>query len=209
MTHSGAIVQYGVPPTLQDIALSTSRMPRFAGHTRQWWTVLDHHLFVYAMMARDGMPPSVLLAGLLHDAHEALTGDVPTAMKPEELRRTQRQLDDTLIVPAHYGWQLMWDIATARVKEYDSRALHAEAVVIGPPALEKLLPGSYTTVMGVPGQPDPRDVHELKHLLAAGDLSQPSTIWMNEKAPNVARWLRLVGCLQAELRGHTSMCAEQ
>src|SRR5689334_18815131 len=87
-------------PSLVDIAVALSRMPRFAGHTNRWFSVLDHTMFGYGIIMGEGRPgvgplfgPIVQRAWLLHDAHEALTGDVPTDIKGDDLRRTQEELD--------------------------------------------------------------------------------------------------------------------
>lgn len=56
---------------LCDIALSLSNMNRAAG--RFPWSVAQHSLLVARML-----PPELVLEGLLHDAHEAITGDIPT-----------------------------------------------------------------------------------------------------------------------------------
>jgi len=85
-------------PTLEDIAIQTGRMPRFAGATRPWWSVLHHH-FVCGRLADEvgiasGIGASLLkLYAMLHDAHEAITGDVPKGVKPEALSEYQKELD--------------------------------------------------------------------------------------------------------------------
>lgn len=134
MTHSGAMVSMrdGVP-SLEDIALALSRIPRFGGHCRTPWTVLNHSL-VCERIARDmGVSRYARLACLLHDAHEAITGDVPSPLKVPQIKVLQGKLDDR-IYRAHFPWPVAyWD--TPLVHEVDYRALLAEAVTVGPPGI--------------------------------------------------------------------------
>lgn len=69
--------------SLLDIAHSLSRLQRWNGHTAQPYTVAEHSLLVADIMERrHGVrSPVTLLAGLMHDAHEYLTGDLSTPMK--------------------------------------------------------------------------------------------------------------------------------
>jgi hypothetical protein len=118
-------------PSLIDIAVSLSRQPRFAGHCRRWWSVLDHTLFGADLLHADGDEayPTLRLAWLLHDAHEAITGDIPTTFKTESMRWAQGDLD-TRIHRAFYTSDNCWH---SEVKAIDKRCLTAEAYVVGPP----------------------------------------------------------------------------
>lgn len=60
---------------LNDIAVSLARTMRFNGQTMRPLSVLEHS-FVVMKLA----PPRLRLAALLHDAHEALTGDITRPM---------------------------------------------------------------------------------------------------------------------------------
>lgn len=60
--------------TIEEIAESLARTCRFNGHLG-WETVAVHSVRVARRL--DGERPAVRLAALLHDAHEAYTGDVP------------------------------------------------------------------------------------------------------------------------------------
>lgn len=58
-----------------DIAAALSKMCRFGGHTTQFYSVAEHSVEVARLLADRGHRASVCLFGLLHDAHEAYTGD--------------------------------------------------------------------------------------------------------------------------------------
>lgn len=60
--------------TVEEIAESLARQCRFNGHLG-WESVAVHSVRVARRL--EHMPPPVRLAALLHDAHEAYTGDVP------------------------------------------------------------------------------------------------------------------------------------
>lgn len=68
--------------SLGDIARSLSRIPRFVGHTvgDTPWSVAQHSLLVESLMPDESVPDE-RLAALLHDAHEAYVGDLPSPVK--------------------------------------------------------------------------------------------------------------------------------
>jgi uncharacterized protein len=66
-----------------DIAHALANINRFTGHAMRPYSVAEHSLLVVEIMEREfGVrQPGPLLAGLLHDAHEAYTGDLSSPMK--------------------------------------------------------------------------------------------------------------------------------
>lgn len=134
MTYSGEMVgvDFGVP-TLDDISLALSRITRFGGHCRSEWSVLQHSLVCATLAASAGSTPRAVLAALLHDAHEAITSDVPSPVKPDGLKATQAKLDKRImdeLFPGGYAAYLVEDTHAV-----DFRALIAEAVTVGPPRI--------------------------------------------------------------------------
>lgn len=148
ITYSGRFVEVGPTgevPTLADIALALSRLPRFAGHTRRWWSVLDHSLYCYHLaldysyaMGLSGFGRrSLTMAALLHDAHEAVTADVPSPFKPMTMKAHQVALDVRIMDVLYPGGHLSFATWHNIVAMLDRRALLAEALVIGPPAVNR------------------------------------------------------------------------
>jgi len=83
-TASGRRVNLSSPApdmiSVEDIAGALSRICRFGGHTREFYSVAQHSVLVSAMIDHFGRP-DLRLIGLHHDSHEAYLGDMPTPLK--------------------------------------------------------------------------------------------------------------------------------
>lgn len=60
-----------------DIAMSLGKIARFNGHTQQHASVAQHSILVSFLLEGTGFE----MEGLMHDAAEAITGDISTPMK--------------------------------------------------------------------------------------------------------------------------------
>lgn len=199
MTHSGVLVtpENANVPTLLDIALGLSRQPRFAGQCRRWWTVLDHSLFAAELAARDGESDRTVLAVLLHDAHEALTGDIPTSLKTEQQRAVQRALDIRIATAYFPGGPAAFARQNDQIKKYDQRALCAEAVEIGPPPLKLLSSKEFRSHFGA--LPRVRDCEIMRELLSDALVGRPEVIELGVEAPNVRQYVEMCAMIRASL----------
>jgi len=112
-------------PSLNTIGISLSRLVRFAGHQEGVYSVLAHSLTVAELM-----PPGEEIFGLMHDAQESLTSDVPRPMKCEQHSAIEDALYERICrahgVPHPYPKGVY-----ARVRVNDNKALVAEATIIG------------------------------------------------------------------------------
>lgn len=69
--------------TAIDIAWSLSQQNRFLGRCLRPYSVAEHSLLVCEIAEREfGLDIHGQMAALMHDAHEAYTGDVPSPHKP-------------------------------------------------------------------------------------------------------------------------------
>jgi hypothetical protein len=67
---------------LLDIAHHLSQLNRFTGACSRPYSVAEHSLLVCHLVEQQGVrTPAVLLAALMHDAHEAYTADLSSPMK--------------------------------------------------------------------------------------------------------------------------------
>jgi hypothetical protein len=84
VTASGRRVDLDAPQieaiSIRDIAASLAKLCRFCGATHVFYSVAQHSVLVSDACASTGDPLTQLYA-LLHDAHEAYTGDVVSPLK--------------------------------------------------------------------------------------------------------------------------------
>ena len=87
LTVTGAVVDLRLADpsaiSVLDIAHSLSLLNRYHGHTNRPYSVAEHSLMVVEIMERELAlhDPGALLAGLLHDAHEAYIADLASPLK--------------------------------------------------------------------------------------------------------------------------------
>lgn len=85
-TYSGLYISIENPDPVSvfaiDIAVGLSREPRFAGHTKKFYSVAEHSIWC-AQKIEELHPgyPGLAFKALLHDAHEAYLKDIPTPLK--------------------------------------------------------------------------------------------------------------------------------
>lgn len=85
-TYSGVAFDLRAPSAaairVEDVAHSLAYQCRFGGHVRRHYSVAQHSVLVALLVwQRSGRDANAALHGLLHDAHEAFTGDVKKPIK--------------------------------------------------------------------------------------------------------------------------------
>lgn len=79
-TYSGNFIDFRRPESydypIKEIAHALGNTGRMAGHTVSFYSVAQHSVIVARSLA-----PEFQLQGLMHDAHEAYVGDVPSPLK--------------------------------------------------------------------------------------------------------------------------------
>lgn len=132
ITTSGIIVDPGMDsaPAAMDIAVGMCRITRYAGAL---WCPLSVHSILAAEMAFQRAGEHRLWAyGLLHDAHEIVTGEVVRAWKPTELKTRETELDSRIFPKFGLKKSEMNEIKHL-VSEADEKALCLEATLLGLP----------------------------------------------------------------------------
>lgn len=138
-THSGRhISTAGGEPSILDIAIGGSRITRFAGQGQQFFSVLAHMMWMDDLYCERLANPddATRLAILLHDAHEAVTSDIPSPLKTGMQKVLQEDLDKRIFNRYYHifgGWNdFVGSPAQIEVKALDYRTLLAEFWEIGP-----------------------------------------------------------------------------
>lgn len=128
-TQSGGRFDFARPTPamfkIEDIAGALSRICRFGGHGKMFYSVAEHCLEVHRVTERLGGDG---LAGLLHDAQEAYLGDCVTPLKA--LLPDYRKLEAKLVACIAKKWGV--DIHDSRIKNADRIMLWAEGELLVP-----------------------------------------------------------------------------
>ncbi|MEX3623697.1 hypothetical protein [Viridibacillus arvi] len=136
---SSGIAFYPYDPKIEDInvldiAQSISQLCRFGGHTKHFYSVAQHSIWVYKYLKENGASPLVQLYGLLHDATEGYMVDLPTPIKKHLTK--YKAAEDNL-------HDVIWDALKIKhpsceqwkqVKEVDMLLQHHEANFLLPKA---------------------------------------------------------------------------
>lgn len=122
--------------SLYDIAYGLGRVCRFAGHTSRFYTVAEHCIHVARLV-----PVRQARAALLHDASEALIGDVTRplkAMLPDYRvieQRIERVIAERFLDDDHEGGLSAYDrLHTPEIKAADRAMCAVEARELMPHA---------------------------------------------------------------------------
>lgn len=114
----------------RDIAYSLAGINRCAGHGQVRWAVAVHSVAVARTIELLGGTLDQAAAGLMHDAHEAIIGDIPTPVaraiglgQVEQLKDdAQLAIENTLRIPRTQ--RMLNNLAI--IKDADLAALHVE-----------------------------------------------------------------------------------
>jgi uncharacterized protein len=107
---------------IEDIAHALSMICRFTGHTKEFYSVGTHSLYVSKMCSKENQ-----LYGLLHDATEAYIQDLNRSVKQMDQLAGYREIEHNLhkTICNKFGLQ---EIEPAEVKAVDTKMLATEAL---------------------------------------------------------------------------------
>lgn len=137
-THSGEFYflqdPSGVRVHFDDIARSLSRICRFQGHCKEFYSVAQHSVLVAEIVKiwHGDTHPYLLKFALLHDAHEAYMADLSLPLKwtlPDELLKFWRAKEDQIQKSIHDAFKMgvCCEDDLQRIKKADECALYLEA----------------------------------------------------------------------------------
>lgn len=111
--------------TIEDIAHALAHIGRFTGHTSRFYSVAEHSLWVSRLVR-----PQHRLAALLHDAAEAVLGDVSQPLKRllPDYRAIEQRVEAAIL--GQFGVTLPLHPV---IKAADTLMLAAEAAQLMPP----------------------------------------------------------------------------
>jgi hypothetical protein len=135
-TFSGRYVDTSNPRVedidLEDIAHALSNICRYGGHSRYFYPVAAHSVFVSRRLERKGYPWGVVFGGLHHDDTEGYLGDIPRPLKGllRSLGSAYDDLSDRMdaVICEYLGHGLVPEMFhDPRVKDSDNYSLFVEA----------------------------------------------------------------------------------
>lgn len=123
---------------LCDIASALSKLCRFGGHCRQFYSVAEHSILAAKMMRqRKENNPTLIRWALLHDASEAYVVDIP---RPAKRQLTEYiKIEDAIQRAIAERFNLPWPMPQ-EVHEADNDILSLELRAYMPEQTEHMLP---------------------------------------------------------------------
>ena len=122
-----ALLITGAMPRIEVIAHSLGQINRFTGHASRPYSVAEHSVLVCDILAGMGHGPHAQLAGLMHDAHECVCGDVASPVK-WAIGTAWIALENplALLMRKHYHLQAAYTGNRQHIKRADLIALATE-----------------------------------------------------------------------------------
>lgn len=174
LTYSGKLFDVLNPDPelidLQDIAAALSKLCRFGGHCRHFYSVAEHSILASDLI-RQCNPGDKMLAkwALLHDASEAYMVDIPRPVK-RQLQEYVR-LEDAIQQKIAERFSLPWPMPDeVHQADTDMLALELRAYMPANPNIQNQLIPSRELASGLPSVPLSPNAAETDFLVRAHSL---------------------------------------
>lgn len=153
---------------IADIAASLSKLCRYTGHCKQFYSVAEHCYLVSVILEKELGRPEAAMWGLLHDAQEAYIGDMSRPLKVALRQAGITLYDDTAdkldaAVAEAFGITVTEDMAAA-VKFADNIALATEKAALIDSDEEWLDLPNPSVLFDIPHSPWPAPWAEYQYL---------------------------------------------
>ncbi len=121
----------------RDLAYPLAGIARYSRHTMTTWAVAIHSVAVALLLEKMTGDLDVAAAGLLHDAHESVTGDITTPIQweigRERIKEMQGAVQSAIETRLNVPLVLCQSVHAAIVRVADLASLHCERQLFMPP----------------------------------------------------------------------------
>lgn len=162
---------------IADIAHSLAHQCRYTGHASRFYSVAEHSVLVADALMAETKSRELAWAGLMHDAHEAYTGDVASPIKVV-LGDSWRAFEERMERAVRARYEVPTD---GRVKDMDLRALLAER--------EQVLPWPPPRPWGLTGE---KPMHATLQFWTPREAEEAFLLVARAYAPTLAVWEEIV-----------------
>jgi hypothetical protein len=145
----------------KDIAHALGSIQRYNAHTKNYYSVAEHCCLISDWILREFNDNGLALAGLLHDAHEAITGDLTSPMQnvlelmnpgfKSAFRDLQHSVDTTIL--RAFGLDVQWEDRWCPEEIYDVVIREADTRIITDEQNQTMCRSPYPDNGGWPSQP--------------------------------------------------------
>jgi hypothetical protein len=190
---AGPAALVGNPPDIKDIAHHLAQLNRFTGACSRPYSVAEHSLLVERIGAARGASPTLRLALLLHDAHEAYTNDQSSPAKiAVGTSWTSFEAYHAANARHYFGLKTAFAAHRAEIRHCDLVALATERRDLLPWDREAMQPWPPIDTAGNVIEPCAEQL----------DPNEPPLTWRELREAFISKYLLLREMQQAQQRSH-------